>query len=260
MSARKTALSVSAYTLDGNNHLGDLQVFGLDIDATEVERQGIAATNAYSQVAKRSASHSFELVPDNSGPAFTNLDVSAWTPDGAARIGDLRSGSIELSIPNADGSGLSDAFEFGNIVGARRIAISADMLVASTATDETVLADARSATVSDWSMASVVLDLGSASFTLPMVLASVGHSVERDGLQMVKASYSLRGTPAVVPSGASLLGVAFSGDGLITLSANMGFKSWSGVGIVESLSIGFDDGAIQRISGTLKMQGQPGWA
>ncbi len=260
MSARKTALSVSAYTLDGNNHLGDLQVFDMDLAATEVERQGIAAVSAYTQVAKRAASHRFELALDNSGPAFTNLDVSVWTPDGAARIGDLKSGSLNLRIPTEDGSGLADVFEFANIVGARRITIDAEMLVPSAATDEQVLADGRSTTVADWTMATVLLNLGSATFNLPMTLTTVGHSVSRDGLQMVKVNYALRGTPTSAPSGSTLLGVAFGGDGIISLSANMGFKSWSGTGAVTDLSLSFSDGSLQELAGTLAMQGQPGWA
>lgn len=260
MSARKTALSVSAYTLDGNNHLADLQVFDMDIAATEVERQGIAAVYAYTQVAKRSASHRFELLMDNSGPGYTNLDVSVWTPDGSARLGDLKSGSLNLRIPTEDGSGLADVFEYANIVGARRIGIEAEMLVLASATDEQVLADARSATVADWTMATVLLTLGPATFNLPMTLTSAGHSVSRDGLQTAKVNYALRGTPTSAPSGPSLLGVAFGGDGLLSLIANMGFKTWSGTGAVTDLSLSFSDGALQQLSGTLAVQGQPGWS
>jgi len=260
MSARKTAFSVSAYSLDGNNHLADLQVFDMDIAATEVERQGIAAVSAYTQVAKRAASHRFEMVLDNSGAAYTNLDVSVWTPDGAARIGDLKSGSLNLTIPSEDGSGLADPFEYANVVGARRISIDAEMLVASAATDESLIADARSTTVSAWTMANVLLNLGAASFDLPMTLTTVGHSVSRDGLQTVNAKFALRGTPSTAPSGTTFLGVAFGGDALISLSANMGFKTWSGVGVVTEASLSFNDGALQQVSGTLALQGQPGWA
>lgn len=260
MSSRKTGLSVAAYTLDGNNHLGDLTVFDLDIGATEVERQGVAAVSKYTQVAKRSATHSFELSSDNSGPGYTNLDVSVWTPDGTARLGDLKSGTITMTIPTDDGSGLADVFEFANVVGARDIRIEADMLVPFAATDEQVIAKARSAVVSDWTMASVLLSLGGASFTLPMTLTSVKHSVSRGELQMVKASYALRGNPAVAPSGTSLLGVAFSGDGIISLVADTGIKTWSGDGVVTELTVSFDDKALQKVSGTLAMRGQPGWA
>lgn len=260
MSARKTGLTIAAYTLDGNAHLGDLRMFSMDLVGTEAERQGIAATSAYTQVVKRSATHSFELVRDNAGPAYTNLDVSVWTPDGSARLGDLKSGSLSLAVPVQDGSGLADAFEFAHVVGARRISVEAEMLIPAAAATEQVLDDARSANVADWTMATVLLSLGGASFNLPMTLTAASHKADIDGFQVVSASYALRGTPAATPTGGSLLGVAFAGDALVSLVADMGFKTWSGTGVVESLSLEFADGALQKLSGTLKMQGQPGWA
>lgn len=261
MSARLTALNLSAYTLDSQDYLGELQVFGLDIGATEAESHGLAAVSAYTQVTKRNAVHRFELLKDNSGPKLANLDMTVWTPDGVAMIGDLESGSIRLTVPIGDGSGLADKFEYPNVVGARRIEITAETKVLSNATAVTMLTDARSTTVTDWNMANVLATFGTGmAFDLPMVLASVGHSFERDGLQMVKATYKLRGTPGTVPTAITLYSVAFSGDGLISLSAAAGFDTWSGTGVVTSLDIAFGNGQLLKVSGELAIQGQPGLA
>lgn len=261
MSARKTALSCTVYSLDAQDYLGELQVFGLEIGATEAESQGLGATSAYTQVTKRQATHKFELMKDNSGPKLCNLDVSVWTPDSVALVGDLKSGNVRLTVPQADGSGLADVFTYANIVGARRIEVATEAMILSSSSVVAALTDARSATVEDWNMATVLLTLGTGMvFSLPMVLGAVDHTFQRDGLQMYKANYKLKGAPSTVPTAITLYSVAFSGDGLITLAATTGAGAWSGTGVVTSLDIAFSDGQINKVTGELAMQGQPGYS
>lgn len=256
-----TALTLASgtYALDAQSYLGELQVFGIDLNATEVETHGLADGHAFTQVTKRAAVHRFELMKDNSGPKLTNLHVATWTPDGSALIGDLESGNVRLTIPVADGSGIKDPFEYPNFVGARRIEISADMKILANATSVPILTDARSTTEADWNMANVLLSFGTGMvFDLPMVLTNAGHSFERDGLQMVKANYKLRGTPATVPTATTLYDVAFGGDGIIGLSSNVGFDTWTGTGLVTSLDISFANRQVVKVTGELAIQGQPG--
>jgi len=260
--AVKTGLSVSAMTLDGNNHLGDLQMWQVDIGGTSVKRHGIAATQTYTQIAKRSAKYNFELVIDNTGPGFTGLDLSVWTPDGSDRLGDLQSGSLSLKIPVGDASGIADVFEIGQVIGARDLAISADMYIPSGSSTYNFLTLARSTTVSDWTLATVQLTIGgTTAFNIPMVLASATHKGERDGFQVVSVTLEQRGTPTTTPSGTTLFGVAYAGDALISLSENTGAGTWVMTNaVLESLDVSFAKGEMTKVKGNLYAQGQPGYS
>lgn len=258
MAAVKTALSCSAYTLDAQAYLGELAVFGIALEATEQETHGLAATSAYTQIVKKAAVHRFELMKDNSGPKLTNLDVSVWNPDGSSLLGNLKSGNVKLSIPIGDGSGLADVFQYPNVVGARRIEITTEELIASGSSTVSAATDAKSTTVADWDRANVLLTLDSdVAFDLPMVLGAIEHSFQRDGVQMFKATYKLKGTPATVPTAITLYSVAFSGDFFITLSANTGAGTWGGTGVVTSLDIAFADGQVVKVTGEIALQGAP---
>lgn len=260
--AVKTGLDVSAYTLDGNNHLGDLVMFETAISGSAVKRQGIAAAEAYTQIAKRKATHSFELVINNSGPAYTGLDISVFTPDGSSRLGDLQSGSLSLKIPTGDASGIADEFEIGQVIGARDVTITGELYIPSGSSTYNLLTLARSTTVSDWTLANVQLTIGgTTAFDYGMVIENISHKGERDGFQVVSVTLSQRGTPTTKPSGTTLIGVAFSGDALITLSDNTGAGTWGMTNaVLESLEVSFAKGDITKLKGTLYAAGQPSYA
>lgn len=260
--AVKTGLSVSTYTLDGNNHLGDLLMWETNVGGTAVKRQGIAATDTYTQITKRVARHTFEVVINNSGPAFSGLDISVWTPDGSSRLGDLQSGSLSLKIPVGDCSGIADVFEIAQVIGARDISITADMYIPSGSSTYNLLTLARSSTPSDWTLANVQLTIGgTTAFDVPMVIVSAVHKGERDGFQVVSVTLEQRGTSTTLPSGTTLLGVAYSGDALITLSDNSGAGTWGMTNaVIESLDISFSKGELTKMKGSLYAQGQPSYS
>jgi len=256
MAGTKTALSASAFSLDGNDHLADLQVFGLDLGVTSVETHGVAATYARNQVTKISGKHNFEILVDNTGPKRTNLDVSVWNPAGSSLLGELQSGSIKLTIPSKDGSGIADKFTYANIVGARRITIDTESFIPSSTSLHALITKAVSSTLSDRDMATVLLTLGSPlAFSLNMVLGDVGNSFSRDDIQALKASFLLAGSVTTVPGSTTLWGVAFAGDGLISLSANVGHGTFAGTGAITDLTVAFANGEVTKASGTLDMQG-----
>lgn len=87
-------------------------------------------------------------------------------------------------------------------------------------------------------------------------MGDAGVSGSRDGAQVYKASFGLRGTPTTAPSGTTLWGVAFAGDGLLTLSANLGHGVFGGTGLITDLSLSFAKGDVTKASGTLDLQGQ----
>ncbi len=256
MAAVKTGLSVSAYSLDGNDHLADLQVFGVDLGASLVETQGMAATYSRSQVTKISGKHNFEILVDNSGPKRTGLDVSVWNPAGSSLLGELQSGSLKLNIPNKDGSGIADKFTYANIVGARRITLDTESFIPSSTSLHALLTKAVSSTITDRDLSTVLLTLGSPlAFSLVMVLGDVGNSANRDDIQALKASFALAGSVNTVPGSTTLWGVAFAGDGLITLSGNVGHGTFAGTGCISDLTVSFGNGEVTKATGTLDMQG-----
>jgi len=256
-----TGLSVSAFTLNAaNNHLGDLKLWEVDIGGTAVKRQGIASTNAYTQVTKRSGTFNFEMVYNNSGPAFTNLDVSVWTPMGTSLIGTLKSGSFDMKLPTADGSGISDVFTYANYTGARDCSCDAEMYVASGA--HALMTAAISTTQANWTTATLLLTLGtSLVLSYPMTLVNASHRGDFEGLQMLKTHFEQRGAAVSTASGTTFIGVAFAGDGLITIGEATGSGTYTMTdALIESCKLTFMDGAITMISGTLKVRGAPTYA
>lgn len=262
MSARATALTASAYTLDGleNVHLADLQVYGIEVSAETVATEGVADTSGFNQVTGRAATHNFELLVGGAGAKQVGLDVSVWDAGGSL-IGELQSGTLELSIPTQDGRGIASVFAFPNVTGARNITIRAEHLIPFTSgpvVPRGLLTNARSTVVSDWTYSTVQLTVGTGmAFNIPMVLETAEQRFSRGDIQTYSATFLQRGAPTAVPSGTTFLGVAFSGDALITLASNTGAGQWGGTGVITSLAISFARGEATRISGTLALQGQP---
>lgn len=258
MSARKTSLSMSAYTLDGNDHLGDLRVFGLDLSPTMVASQGLAATSAYNQETKRKATHTFELFKDNSGPKLSNLDVSVWNPAGSSLLGDIKSGTLSLKIPTGDGSGGADGWQYANVVGARDVMVDTQQLIPSSATLVDLLTKAMSGTLADRVMSAVSLTFGSdLAFVFPATMGDVNLSSEFEGFQTYSTKFLQRGALATKPTGTTLYGVAFAGDALISLAATTGHGALAAVGVISTMDIKFSDGQVTSVGGTLELQGAP---
>lgn len=256
MAAVKTGLSVSAYSLDSNDHLADLQMADFLSSVTKVETHGLAATLSRTQVAKISGKHDFEILVDNSGPKRTGLDVSVWNPAGSSLLGELQSGTLKLTIPTADGSGIADKATYANVVGARRITLDTEGFIPSSTSLHALLTKSVSSTITDRDLSTVLLTLGSPlAFSLVMVLTDVSNNVSRDAIQSLKAAFELAGSVNTVPGSTTVWGVAFSGDGLLTLSANVGHGTFAGTGVVTDLSVSFANGQVTKASGSLDMQG-----
>lgn len=261
MAARKTALDMAAYTLDGNDHLGTLRVFGMQSSATLVPSQGQADTDAFNQETKRKFTHNFELLIDDSGPKMTNLTLSVWTPSGSSLLGDVRSGSLSMKIPTADGSGAVDGFTWANIVGARDIMIDASMFIPAAASAVDLLTKAISGTLADRINATTLLTFGTGfAFSMPSVMGDVDFASEFEAIQTYSAKFAQQGALLAAPSGSSLYGVAFAGDGLITLAADVGHGTWGGTGCISSLDLKFSDSQLHTVSGTIELQGAPTYA
>lgn len=264
--AVKNGLDTAIWTADGNDHLADILMWEVAIGGTAVKRQGIAAVQAYTQVTKRTGKFSWEMVQDNSGPAVSALDVTAFTID-SNLYGSLQNGTISLKIPPGTGDGIADVYEFAQAMGARDVSIDAELHIPSATTTMALLTSLKSGTVTDWTKANVVATLGGVlSFDYPMVIVSGSQKGERDGYQVVQVHMEQRGNPTTTPnsgSATSLLNVAFAGDGLITgvVKDKSTGATWTFTnGVIESMDVKFGKGELHKMSGVLNAQGIPTYA
>jgi hypothetical protein len=260
MSARETGLTVAAYSLDGNDYLADLVMASMDGSATTVQSEGIAATDSYTQVAKRAFRHSFEVLLDHDGTSggrkSTALDTSVWNPGSGSLLGQLRSWDLSLAIPVSDSSGMADEFEWGQVVGARKVVLTTESFVPS-GSAVSLMTDFRSSGLSGITKGAVALTFGPLAFSLPMVLTALSHSAERGSQQAYSATFEQQGAPGTAPGGGSLWGVCFSGDALLSLSWDAGAATYTATAVVESLKVSCASGGLVTASGSLVLQGAP---
>lgn len=263
----KTGFVTSVLTLDGNNHLGDIKMWEVDIAGTSVNRAGIATGHAYKQRTKAVAKFNFEMVVDNTGPAICGLDASLFSPMGTDLLATLQSLDIDLKIPVTEGSGLADAFAYGNVGGGREVDFGAELLIPAAQTTYGLLTNARLATPASWVAANCIATLGGVlSFDYPVTLINSSQRGEFEGNQVVRATFEQRGTPTTTPNSGnatSLLNVAFGGDALISLALTdkSAGASWTMANaVVESMKVRASNGQLTMLSGTLYAKGAPGYS
>lgn len=248
---------MSAYSLDGTSHLGLLQLFDFESDGREEDGRGLATAYEFNQLVSVGTSHRFEILQDGSGQRSTALDVSVFNLGGSSLLASLAGGSIRVRNDTDEGAAVNDLFDYPNAVGSglevntRRLIPAADLSIA-------IMSDALSTTIADRHK-TVNFTIGSVQFGCAMLMNNVKHSVKRGSVQEYSARFSARGTPSN-PTGSTIYGVAFTGDGLLTLSADTKAGTYNCTGLITELEITFDRGQIVKNSGTILIQGQPTYA
>lgn len=260
MSARKTALQFSAFTLDGTDLLAALVSANFTIDSTTPNGAGIADTYEKPVWAGGKGTFTAKLNHTASAAPTSNLSITAFGIGGTSYLADLRTGSIKVSNPSAEGKGIADKFAYPNAVGGRTIEITGTLLVPSATVLNALMTKASSATIADHSMA-FTMTIGSDTFTFDAMLASCAHSGERGGLQELNVTLRGTATPSS-PTGSGIYGVAITGDALLSLvlDTEAGQYGTSGSPLscfVSGLDISFNDGAINEATFTLEVQGTP---
>ncbi len=252
MSARKRALNVSAFTLDGTNYLGAFEVLEFPIESVLEEGRGGAEAYDVNYEVKRRSKHRFTILQDGSSSRSTNLSVSAYTVGGTDLLADLKGGSVTVTNRVQDGSGLATRDEFPNAVGAS-MTISTKHLVPYADTEIAMLTDALSGDPDDRQV-TIVLTLDTVAISAPMRLQSLTVAARKEEFLTYDAEFVSAGTPTS-PTGSTLYGAAITGDGLISVSADIGVGTLAGTGVISELSFQFDDAKIIRNSGTIDIQG-----
>lgn len=253
MSARKTSLNVSAFSLDGTSMLGLFQALDFEIEPTLQDGRGGADAYAFNQMTKRRSRHTFEILQDGSGQRTTNLDVTLFTVGATAMLGQLKSGSLRVTNNHGDGSGLADYDEYPNAFDSV-LEIQGQFLIPSADSAIALMGDANSDTLSDRNK-TVSVTVGGIAYVAPMILGAVKHSVKRSDFQMLDITLTSRGS-ATGPTGSNLYVTAITGDALITVAATTGAGAYGGTGIISSLDVTLQDGQIVSNSGTVDLQGK----
>lgn len=260
MSDRKASYQFSAFSMDGVDLLAFLTSSDFGIGATRPNGAGIADDFEMAVWAGGKGTFTAKINHSASAAPTTNLSITAFGIGGTSYLGDLRSGSLKISVPSSEGKGIADKFAYPNRVGGRKFDVSGSLLVPSATTVHTLMSKAASVTPSDHDQA-FTMTIGSDTFTCDMVLGDVNHKGERGGLQEVSVNMSGKATPSS-PTGSGIYGVAITGNALLSLvlDTEAGQYGTSGTPLsclVTGLDISFNDGAINEATFTLEVQGTP---
>lgn len=259
MSARRTGLAFSAFSLDTVDLLAVLTSAQVSIDGVILNGAGIAEQFEKGIWAGGKGTVTCKIEHTTSSVPSTNLNVTAFSLGGSSYLGDLRTGTIRQTNPSAEGKGLADKWSFPNAVGGRKYELSGTLLVPSATALHALMTAAGSETIGDHTIATT-MTIGSDTFACSCAIQNATHTGERGGLQEVSISLTGAATPGTVGSG--LYGVAITGDALLSLvlDTEAGQYGTSGTPLtcfVSSMEISFADGQIVETSLTLEVQGRP---
>jgi hypothetical protein len=254
MAVRKNALNVAVFTLGGTNFLGDTKSWDFQVDVTDDDCR--VATDRYhtSVPVKKKLEFTIERIPHVLGICQSNLSISVYTVGGTSFLGELESGSISITTDTADGSGVSDIWEFPNAVGTD-VEIQTNNFV----TDNADLFQLAMANNVSAIQVDVVLNLGPVSITLPMTMTSASHSIEEGQLQMQNVTFKLQGEPDSASGDAVVLEI-LTGDAYVTWVCDTDAGEYTGDGLITQTTINFNGAQLQSLQHTLANQGAPSFA
>lgn len=259
MAGRKRALDWVAYTQDSENYLGHLTAWGLDVSAQTDDCSGGNAVLDANVITKRRATHGFTVLhKDNTGACGTNLDISVFTIGGDAYLGDLTSGNINAQHTLEDGDGVADQFAFPNIT-KKAVSMDATLLIPDDAVDVPLLHSMLDDSGTTQLSVSVVINLGlGLTLTLPAVMTATGYSKDRGALDKLNVSFMSSGATITAnsPTQRTIFTQAMTGDAVLAMVATVFTdEEYQATGVIESLSVAFNNGAITTMSGTMAIQG-----
>lgn len=265
MSARTTILHATAFTMDGTSYLGDLEMVEIDANIEDDDCNSAASEWGKQEETKRTVTFRFEVMLKLGTTAachYTNLHLGVFSWDGSSILGDIKSATIKTSIDTDDGSGVADFDTYVNPVG-RQWTMEFNKMKATGGGTETfmtaMMAGANDASRKKTVVFTISDSVGGSNaitFTAPMRIQSLKHSLQRKKIQTWSGTLKSNGTPSSPSSGGThLLNVAFVGDGVITLNIDSGAGEYSATALVTECECQVEDSKIIKISGTLQAQG-----
>lgn len=252
MSAPANPLQVSVFTLGGTNLLAYAKSLGLKADNTMANYAGLASRHEYNIAVKQGQELDFTLHdPGSSGVSASNLNVSLWNIAGTSYLAELRSGSLDVTVPTKEASGIASAYKIPVPVGGTQITGSFDRVIVTNGSFFDTLVSASDTAF----QVTLAITFGGVAFSAPMVLKSSIKKLDRGELTMENVSLELAGTPTAPSSGTSLLYEVMLGSDYFSVAIDDGLASYSGNGVITKLGTRFNDASLIEQTGTLAIQG-----
>lgn len=256
--ARYSLQQLGVYTLDGNNHLGQITSAGFEISIQTQDGSSGASSDESATETKRSTSHNFTLKVDNgSGAPMTSAQIATLSIGGGTRIGIAKSYTMSVSNKAEDGSGIGN-LDTCPVALKRKVSGQVREMVPYNIATPDLIDRANSNTPADRNVI-VSCNFGAATLTYPAKLNKAGLSENDSTLTMVDASFEKNGAVTTPSSGTNIFAVAFIGDALVTvvhtLANDTDEVEYSAVGVITSLVVQVEDGQIVSATGTIDIQG-----
>lgn len=257
MSTYGSGLTVATFSIGGNNLLAYLDTGGIAAENKTEDGRGIADRYEYEIATKQSQSIDFTtMLSDATTGKQTGLSLSLWSIGGTDYLGLVQQGTIDISCPTSDRSGIATFVDYPVSL-ATQVTVTCDQLVLTSSAYLKALIDAADPTF----QAAVSITYGTETFTAPMMVKSSKVSLSRGKFTMEKATFSLRGTPTG-PSDTTLMGLALIGSDEVAFSVDTGVGTYSSASggtaaqaCITKLTTTFNNGAITKQTGTISIQG-----
>lgn len=262
---RHTIQNLSVYTLDGNNHLAEIESAGFEITLQTVDIGSAASSDELAKDVKRSASHDFTLKTGNgAGDVMSADEIATFTIDAVTMIGIAKSFTVSQQTKTVDGSGIGN-LDTCPVAVRRKVTAQCRKMHAINVTIDDWMEMANSTTKSDRHV-DISINFGANTITGPFMLQQCKHSLQEADMDMIDASFEKRGALTSPSSGTDIYNVAFAGDALVTVvatidsftfpaGANNGTQTYTATGVITNLTVSVEDGQIVKTTGTIEIQG-----
>jgi hypothetical protein len=260
MAGRRTMQLLTLFTLDGNNHLGQIEAHDFDISISEVDGSSGAASDEVSTEVKRSSTHNFTLKVDNgSGAPMTSAQIATESVDGRSLIGLCKSFSLSVNNRIEDGSGHGNLDTYPVATKRKVMASMSEVIDYGGESTPELITAANSSDPADRAMIVSWLFGAGITVTMPTRLTKATKSDSDGSLTKVDASFSKAGPITAPVSGTSVFAVALIGDALVTAqwveTDGVNDTTYTVTGVITSLTITSEDGQIVKATGTIDIQG-----
>jgi hypothetical protein len=254
---RKGPLSATVFDLpSATSYLERVQMFRYGVDTDLDEARGIASRYESEVPVKEGDEFTFSLTIDQSGTPKSNLDVSTFSFNSVALVGDLKDGSITVSNGVKDGSGVADRKRYPHLVPPTSLQIEGDFLInaASGVQNAEFVRAASAGSLAD-KTAAYAINAGGVQFSGNATIQRAEHVLEMDELQMYSATLKGKGTPTV--SGHALIVSAATGTGSTGYAITTGANVYSGTAVIVEAVLNIRDAALLRADFRLQVFGAP---
>lgn len=215
------------------------------------------------QVVKRTVKFNASLM-QHSSTFRSNLDVSVFSINSVAHLGNLRSGSISVRNTFKEASGLAELDVFGQYI-STDLTITGQLQIPLTETTWPLMTLGVVGTGADDSAraASMIIPYaitcGGSVVNGNAVLSSVAHRFSTDDVQIFDITLKGRGAPTTVTGHALLVdALAPASDALVGVRLNSGandYTSGAGTAAILGCNLTFADSQINMLELELEMRG-----